>query len=255
VRPVKDPLKAMGAAMAAAKSVSFEAHTHAVDPDATLNGVPEDIAKRVANASLTGTISTGKGDFQFDGDLAEVLVYGNWQVPVLHARRVDGTIYRTPDWETKNLPPGKKWIRYVADADNVTDPDFDPKAVEEQLTFLCSFARDVHYTGPGTERGVDVARYQLTVPGKLLGTDDITVSFALDGDDRLRQIAANVDAVPILRRTADFQGKNHATGSYAVHVEVEFFDYDKPVHVTPPPAAEVVSPMDAFSYTHRDQGT
>lgn len=253
VRPLANPIEAMGEALLAQRSVSFEARTELVgDPPAQLGGValPAGHVAAVMSSRVTGAATAG-GDLTLDGDasilrtmfLFEGAVGGLDATYDMRVRIVGGRTYRSPD-DHEQLTPGKRWV-----AEPSTD-GADVTALRPLVRMLRGVAEDVEYTGQGTVRGTPVAEYRLTIPRDVTGSTDVVVRFALDEENRPRRIWTELSwlDVFVLGDVADDGPAGRPrTGELTVRLEVELFGYGEDVRVTPPPASEVVE-MDDVEY-------
>jgi hypothetical protein len=239
VHPVRDPLRDVPAVVAAQQSVSFSLSTRPVGALPT----PMEIAGiGVSAASLTGTTTgsvAANGDFVLDGSMSSLSLIEGGIMPKqdLHLRSVGGYVYRTA-MPFEKVPDGKKWVR-----EELTEHP-TPADVERMLRLGLGFVANPRYTGQGVVRGTRVAEYDATVPGRWVGGEDITVSFAVDGEGRPRRVSGDVDVLRLMR---GLYGSADPSSSFmeevpalVVHVELDLFDYGKAVDVTPPPAAEVI---------------
>lgn len=236
VARLDDPLAAGIKAFDSVRSLRFEAST-------TLTGSPRlpdgELTPAQLKALLTGRVTGAaerNGDLQLDGDLSPVMMFG-FEEPTevdFHFRVVDGQSYRsTMPGET--APEGKTWVADEGDS-QTTGRD-----LTRWLRLGAAFAEDVEYAGQGTVRDEPVAEYRFTVPRRVTHFADVEITFALDGESRLRRVATEIPWAGVFVMLSGDPGAMQGTDSSTVRFELLVYDYDEPVTVTRPPADQIAT--------------
>jgi hypothetical protein len=238
VRPSSDPLAGLATKLAAQKSVSFEAWSQPAGP-VTLPGMTTTVATEAMTGHVTGAFAT-KGTGRLDGDVGALGgIFFGASTEEAHLRLIDTSLYRNVT-EGDHAPAGKKWVY-----DKGEEEPLEPAAVARAIRIATAFAENVRYVGGSTLRGTEVAEYELTVPGRWVHGDDITVTFALDGDGLPRQISARLPITRLLGYPVSFEGDPASSSmppvpDALVDVRLELFGYGDDVEVERPPADEVI---------------
>jgi hypothetical protein len=191
----------------------------------------------------------------FGGSVTGALPQGAdaWKLDAIE----DGTVVyvRFPLLADK-LPPGKTWIR--GDAKGLSAgsgqlgqfgsfADTDPRDV---FGYLKAVSGTIVAVGSDEVRGVETSHYRATIDTKKLialvpaaqrkglagfdqlvggsGVASIPIDVWIDSDNRVRKLVLNVTATP------------SSTESAGASVEIEMYDYGKPLELELPPPEQVV---------------
>jgi hypothetical protein len=238
IRPSSRPLAHLAEKLARQTSVSFELTTRRLTNEA---GAPQGSA---ATSALRGAYARN-GDLHVDGNLG-ILGMSVGERGDLSMRGVGGVTYRsvTP---FDHAPAGKIWVRETDGATATTGAQ-----IESLVSKATAIARNVHYVRPGVVRDTKVGEYVLTVPGRYVGGTDLNVAFALDADGLPRRLSADVSLRQLFAMTSagsagsddGYDGADLAPdagwSAFVLHVELDLFDYGRPVDVSPPPTSQVI---------------
>lgn len=252
VAPIDDPLAAGIKAFDTVKSLRFEASsTPTGNPSVPGGQISDEQLKAMLTARITGAAERD-GDLQVDGDLSPVMLFGVEEPGEfeVHFRVVDGQSYRSV-MPGEDAPKGKTWIAEEG-ATQTSSRD-----LTRWLRLGAAFAEDVTYTGPGVVRDEPVAEYRFTVPKRVARFADVVVTFALDGENRLRRVATEIPWTGIfVMMSGDTEGMEGADDS-TVRVELLVYGYDEPVTVRKPPADKTATAeqMRAIEDAQRDEMT
>lgn len=273
--PTSEPIEALIDALRDESSVRFEATMRLADYDIDVPGATDEQIRAAMESKVTGA-ATRDGDVELEGDLSffnmAMLGAHSNERSEMRFRYVDGAMYRSP-MAFDDMPPGKKWVLEESE-----EAPVEFRQLEKQLRLADAILQDVRYVGRSTSRGTRVAEYEATIPARYANGEAITLRFALDGQHRLRSLAATFSwarvtgldessmifhdevgvgvATPLSPLTTASPGTAppppvkppRPTASPSprpmdplnVRVQVELFGYGDDIDITKPPAAEVV---------------
>ncbi|HEU0132758.1 MAG TPA: hypothetical protein VFQ85_17385 [Mycobacteriales bacterium] len=226
VRRVAEPVTAMAAAMGRQESVAFSLTTRRADLSrgTMFRDIESPFDLRV----------DGRFARDGDGDATVRLPAFLADTPSGQPQRllvVDGTIYRSVP-EGSDPRPNVHWVRrHEADGGVAA-------RVLDALPRLPSMLTGARPVGDGSVRGVRTAVYEATLPRANGLLEDIKVRFELDRDDLPRRVTADL-ALGVLFGAMDSSGGRSLSGGPTVHVQLDLFDYGRPVRVVTPPENEV----------------
>jgi hypothetical protein len=231
VEPSSRPLDALTEAFTKESSVRFAMTSK---PIGDVSAARDD-ALAMYVSDVTGA-ATKDGDFRLDGKIPLGMGMLGAADGESHLRMVDGVPYRSVA-PFDFAPDGIEWVREEPAGDDRPDVDDLVRA----LRVAAAFAEDVHHVRGTVVRGVRVAEYALTATPPGAGRA-IEMTFAIDGEDRLRRVAATVD----LSALFGIGSEEMPAGSWSgpppeVSVEVELYGYGDDVDIEVPPAARTMS--------------
>jgi hypothetical protein len=229
VEPTSEPIRALSEAFTKEDSVRFEA---TMTPVGSYTGQAERFHEALT-AHVTGAV-TKDGEMAVEGDLSFAFMFGDTVGDgESRFRIVDGDFYRSP-MKMDFAPKGIEWVQEEGESQvGLAD-------LVRSLKVVDAVVEDVRYVGGATVRGVPVAEYRLTVPEKYLG-DEVTVTFALDGDDRLRRIAAEFSYLAFMTQGQSAEEMPLGGNRLPVRVELLLHGYGDDVDIDKPPAARTMT--------------
>ena len=244
VAPVEDPLAALRAASADARSVYVDARMEPVgQPSLAGSELTPAQLRDMLTSHVVGALSRDgdawfKGDFSFFNTSG---MSGAGNELEMEFRLVDGESFQSVP-QGLTVPAGKTWIRTEGDSSDSGD-------VDRMLRMLAALAEDVRYVGQGAARGTPVAEYRMTLPKAVMKFGDVEVRFALDAESRLRRVWGEVSWLGVMEALAGERSETRQD-PLTVRIEIDLYDWDRRVDVAAPPADKVVTQEDLTGGMH-----